>query len=229
MKFPQIIVALDQIELVHLPSKLVQLKENFSWIKVGMELFHKGGHNCLDLIKKHGFKIFLDLKLHDIPETVYQTLKIINNYPIDMINVHLSGGLEMCLRSRQAITNPNIKLIGVSVLTSMDNNQYQNIFKSKLNLIESIQHLTEIAINAHFDGIVCSALDLGELNFLNRKLITITPGIRLYQNEAHDQKRISTPKCAIENGAQFLVMGREIIQAKNYPLFIKLLGDHLNE
>lgn len=229
MRFPQIIVALDQIELSDLSFKLNLIKNNFSWVKVGMELFYKGGLQTLEKIKKEGFDIFLDLKLHDIPETVFHTLKIVNQFPIDMINVHLTGGKQMCLRSREAITNTKIKLIGVSVLTSMDHIEHQEIFKSQLSIIEHIQSLAEIATQAQFDGIVCSALDLPYLNSSKDSLLKITPGIRLNPKENNDQKRISTPKLALKNGASFLVMGRELLQADDYYQFINSLGEHLNE
>ncbi len=220
----QIIIALDGLDDSELEDLLPRIAPHFSWVKVGMELFYSKGPSILEHIHRQGFQIFLDLKLYDIPQTVYNALKQISKLPVSMMNVHLSGGEKMLAAARQAISSSQ-KLIGVSVLTSFDQAQWQKAYQTQRSLDQYLQYCFELAEKHQLDGVVCSAQDL---KLLNKNLISICPGIRL-SAPAHDQERIATPMQAFKQSADFLVMGREVTQNENLELWIQKLQEHLND
>lgn len=180
------------------------------YIKVGMELFYKEGPSFVVELKKLGFKIFLDLKLHDIPNTVYKAMLNIADLGVDITNVHAAGGIEMMKAAKKALVEKNsaTKLIAVTQLTSIS----QDILETELlisnKLSDVVYHYANNAKTAGLDGIVCSALEAPLAKELG--IISVTPGIRFSDNSVNDQKRVATPALAKELGSTYIVVGRAI-------------------
>ncbi len=185
-------------------------------VKVGSELFTSSGPEIIEELKKLGFDIFLDLKFHDIPNTVASAVKVACNLGIWMTNVHASGGKQMMMSAVQAL-NKDIRpiLIGVTVLTSIVKIEAKNI---NINTIEDhALSLAVLAKDSGLDGVVCSPKEVKKIKEIcGKDFIAVTPGIRLGNSE-DDQNRVSSPKEAIQNGSDFLVIGRPITKS-NQPL-----------
>ena len=158
MTDPRIIVAIDTFDLKQANAILDQLNPNICLVKIGSVIFNALGKTFLKHVSSRGFKIFLDLKLHDIPNTVYETIIGFNDCKIDMLTVHLSGGEEMLNKAMLAAKSINAKVIGVSILTSLDEKDSLALFNSKIE--DQISHLFKIALKANIDGIVCSPHEL---------------------------------------------------------------------
>ena len=180
-------------------------------IKIGSVAFNSIGHEIVNVAAKKGFDIFLDLKLHDIPNTVKKSIKGLALLPIKMITIHISGGKDMMIAAMEAVAGTKIKIFGVTALTSLNNEQTKQIFKRTTS--EQVNAMLDLAELVGIDGVICSPHEL-ELVKKRRSLLSITPGIRL-QNLNDDQKRVMTPKEAINNGSDYLVIGRPITAAKN--------------
>ena len=181
MNDPKIIVALDFPSLTETENFLKKIQGSKCRVKVGKELFTAEGPKIIDLIHDYNLDIFLDLKFHDIPNTVAKAIKITSHLGIWMVNVHAAGGKDMMCAAREAIENSYHKplLIAVTILTSFDDETYEEIGYKK-PLINQIQHLAKLAEDSKMDGIVCSANDISNLNNLVKKSFKfITPGIRL--------------------------------------------------
>ncbi len=213
MADPRIIVAIDTYDLSKANSILDQLDPELCRIKIGSIVFNALGKSFLQSVSRRGFKIFLDLKFHDIPNTVHDTILGFNDCEIEMLTVHLSGGEKMLNKAMDAGKNINAKVIGVSVLTSLKELDILALFGNSLN--DQIVNLFNMAKDTNLDGIVCSPHELEVANnILNPNSIKITPGIRNVKVE-DDQARTMSAKSAIENGASFLVIGRPITQAED--------------
>ena len=158
-----------------------------------------------------GFDIFLDLKLHDIPNTIKKSIYGLKNLPIKMLTIHTTGGKEMMEAAMEATSNTKLKIFGVTALTSLSNVDTNNIFQR--TVFEQVSKMLDLAELAGIDGVVCSPHEL-ELLTKRTSLLSITPGIRL-ENSVDDQKRVMTPKEAIDLGADYLVIGRPITTSKN--------------
>lgn len=220
-----VIVALDFPNLKEVKEFIPKLENRIATVKVGMELFYSEGPKAIEYLKKQNLKIFLDLKLHDIPSTVKSALKVIDKMGVDIVNVHALGGYEMMARSREVIQKT--QLIGVTVLTSHD---HKSLHQLNLlgNLEANVVNLAKLTFHAGLDGIVCSAQDLVFLTpKLPKNFLYITPGIRL-QSAANDQVRVMKPSEAIKAGATSLVIGREITRAKNIADSLDAIGKDLN-
>ena len=211
MNDSKVIVALDFSSLNETEVFLKKIKGQNCRVKVGKELFTSEGPNIIKLIQQYDFEIFLDLKFHDIPNTVSNAIKASCNLGIWMVNVHALGGEQMMLAAREAVESSSHKplLIAVTILTSFDNSSYQELgFKNDLQ--EQIKYLATMSEKSGMDGIVCSANDILTIKPLVRqKFQFITPGIR-FANSSDDQKRVTTPENAISNGSNYLVIGRPI-------------------
>jgi len=188
------------------------IKNNVGGIKLGLEFFSENGPQGVEKIKKFGLPIFLDLKLHDIPNTVKQSLKNVLSLEPDYLTVHLSGGYKM-IEILQDIKKQT-KVIGVSLLTSLDNEDLKNMGVN-LDSSEFVERLVKIGVNAGIDGIVSSAQEVESLKKKFNELIFVTPGIRLSSDKTDDQKRIESPRSAIASGSDLLVIGRPITESKN--------------
>lgn len=211
----QIIVALDTQDKNELNQVLKELKGKASIVKVGMELFYTFGPSIVDRLKRLNFKVFLDLKIHDIPQTAVRTCMSLAKLGVDMINLHASGGIEMMSRVREELDNlPNRPLLlGVTHLTSTDQAMLEELSIER-GLQECVQALALNTKEAGFDGVVASAQDTKMIKAsCGEHFIVVTPGIRPKGSEADDQKRVLTPKEAIENGSDYLVIGRPIVKS----------------
>ena len=177
MTNPKIIVAIDTFDLGEANAILDQLDPDLCKIKIGSVVFNSMGKSFLKEVSSRGFKIFLDLKLHDIPNTVHETILGFNDCSIDMLTVHLSGGEKMLKKAMLAGKSINSKVIGVSILTSLEESDTLSLFDNKLD--HQIRNLFKIAVKANLDGVVCSPHELEMSNIiLNSDSIKITPGIR---------------------------------------------------
>lgn len=227
MTDPRIIVAIDTYDLQEANVILDQLDPDLCKIKIGSVVFNSLGKSFLKEVSSRGFKIFLDLKLHDIPNTVYEAILGFHDCSIDMLTVHLSGGEEMLKKAMLAGKSINAKVIGVSILTSLVESDTLSLFDNKLD--HQIRNLFEIAVKANLDGVVCSPHELEMSNtILNSDSIKITPGIRDIKVE-DDQARTMNAKEAIEQGATFLVIGRPITQAQDISTALKTFSDSIEK
>jgi orotidine-5'-phosphate decarboxylase len=227
MTDPKIIVAIDTYHPEEANAILDQLNPDLCKIKIGSVVFNSMGKPFLKEASSRGFKIFLDLKLHDIPNTVHEAILGFYDCDIDMLTVHLSGGEEMLNKAMLAGKSINAKVIGVSILTSLENSDTIALFDNKLE--HQIRNLFEIAVKSNLDGVVCSPHELEMSNkILNSDAIIITPGIRDIKVE-DDQARVMSAKEAIEKGATFLVIGRPITQAQNISTALNNFSDSIEK
>jgi orotidine-5'-phosphate decarboxylase len=190
-------------------------------LKVGKELFTAAGPDFVETIARRGFDIFLDLKYHDIPNTVAQACKAAAQLGAWMINVHALGGRGMMDAAREAIESAahRPKLIAVTVLTSMAEQDLREVGIEASPFSQAMK-LAELAAQCGLDGVVCSAHEAGAIrDRLGSGFLRVTPGIRLPEDAAADQKRVMTPLQAVESGASFLVMGRSVTRAAD-PLAV---------
>ena len=208
MSSKRLIVALDFKNFDEMSEFVARLDPNLCVVKVGLQLFISEGNKVLDFLSSKGFEIFLDLKLHDIPNTVNKAIVEIAQFNVLMTTIHLQGGMEMIAAANQA--KGNTKILGVSLLTSLDESDTQMLYNNNFN--SQFNNLINVAEKSEVDGIVCSSKELSLLSESN--LIKVVPGIR-NQNLLDDQKRVMTSKEAYENGANFIVVGRPITQSKN--------------
>ena len=204
-----IIVAIDEISFNKASSIIDNLDSTKCMVKIGSVAFNSIGHKVIDYAAEKGFDIFLDLKLHDIPNTVKKTIKGLTNLPIKMITIHTSGGKDMMVAAMEAVSGTDIKIFGVTALTSLNDDDSNNIYQR--NASEHVNAMLDLAESAAIDGIVCSP---HELNLVSKRgsLLSITPGIRI-KNLNDDQKRVMSPKEAINLGSDYLVIGRPITQS----------------
>lgn len=214
-----IALALDNIsDLGALTDLINETKESVGVYKIGFEQFIRFGPSILDPVKEIGARIFLDMKLHDIPNTVAKAVTSASEHEVDYLTLHAIGGKPMLTAAAEAaakaIKAP--KLIGVTVLTSVDQTCMNSDMRIAGSVEEQVKHLASVAQDSGIDGIVCSAADLPVVKpTLPASFEIITPGIRPAGVAAGDQKRIATPQSAIEAGATLLVIGRAITGAEN--------------
>ncbi len=185
-------------------------------VKVGMELFYREGAEVINQLKQQGHDIFLDLKLHDIPETVRRSMRNIAKLEVDVVNVHAQGGKTMMRAAKEGLEEgaqgKRPVLLAVTMLTSSDQTMVEEELLLSHKLPEVVRHFAEIAEKSGMDGVVCS-VEEAELVKTHTNLLTLTPGIRLNGGETHDQKRVATPEVANEKGSDAIVVGRAIREA----------------
>ncbi|PIC71750.1 orotidine-5'-phosphate decarboxylase [Sporosarcina sp. P16b] len=191
-------------------------------VKVGMELYYKEGPAMIARLKEEGYSIFLDLKLHDIPNTVKSAMKVLASLEVDMVNVHAAGGktmMEAALEGLDAGTAVGVQrpaLIAVTQLTSTDERQVNEEQLIRVPLRESVEHYAKLASSAQLDGVVCSVQEAKIIEEVcGKDFFKVTPGIRLAQGDVHDQKRVATPAKARQEGSTHIVVGRAITGADN--------------
>jgi orotidine-5'-phosphate decarboxylase len=190
-------------------------------IKIGYNLFIKGGINFVKQIKDKGFNIFLDLKLHDIPNTVYNGVKAVSEIGVNYLTIHSLGGQEMIRQAVKAKEGTDLKILAVTILTSHDEN-YPKLLGSSLSVPDLAYRLADIAVSNGSDGIVCSSHEVKFLKeHIQKPFIAVVPGIRLTKEKTDDQTRIATPEEALKNGADILVVGRPILKAQDRNKIIK--------
>lgn len=214
---PKIVVALDFSTPAQALAFCDQLDSNLCRVKVGFELFLAGGPALVEKLHGKGFEVFLDLKFHDIPNTVASACRVAADLGVWMINVHATGGSRMMLAAREAVDKFQSKplLIAVTVLTSMEQSDLNEVGVSSLAQ-DHVLSLAGLAKNSGLDGVVCSAQEATALSSaLGKEFVLVTPGIRPADSEKGDQRRIMTPEAAINAGSHYLVIGRPITQAEN--------------
>lgn len=191
--------------------------ERKPFVKIGMELFYSCGPEIVKEIKKRGHRIFLDLKLHDIPNTVRKTMKVLSALDVDMTNVHAAGTIEMMKAALEGLTREDGSrpmLIAVTQLTSTSEERMQKELLIGAGIQDTIAHYASNAREAGLDGVVCSPLEAGLVkNACGAGFMTVTPGIRFADSAADDQVRITTPARAREIGSDFIVVGRPVTAA----------------
>lgn len=189
------------------------------YLKIGMELFYSAGPQIVRELKGLGHKIFLDLKLHDIPNTVKKSMAVLSALDIDMCNLHASGTTAMMEAALEGLTRKDGTrplLIAVTQLTSTDQASLEKDLLIKVPMEEVVMHYAMNAKNAGLDGVVCSPREAGDVHKLcGSNFITVTPGVRFAENDIGDQKRVMTPKQAKSEGADYIVVGRPITAAEN--------------
>ena len=211
-----IVVALDYPTIEQATAMAKRLDPKLCRVKVGKELFTKAGPAILEALHKLDFDVFLDLKFHDIPNTVANAVSVAAKEGVWMVNVHASGGRRMMEASANALAqihDHNTLLIAVTVLTSMDESDLSEI-GIDLSPRDHVMRLAKLAQSSGMDGVVCSAQESEMLSdILGKDFVLVTPGIRPVGSEQGDQKRIMTPSEAMKAGSHYLVMGRPITQA----------------
>ena len=187
------------------------------FVKIGMELFYAEGPQIVREIKKRGHKIFLDLKLHDIPNTVMKAMKVLSSLDIDMVNIHAAGTIAMMEAALTGLTREDGTrplLIAVTQLTSTSEDRMQSELRINSSLEKTVMHYAENAKKAGLDGVVCSPMESEAVhNVCGKDFVTVTPGIRFADSAKDDQIRITTPAKAKEIGSDYIVVGRPITQA----------------
>lgn len=189
------------------------------FVKIGMELFYAEGPSIVKEIKKRGHKIFLDLKLHDIPNTVKKSMAVLSNLDVDMTNLHAGGTISMMQAGLEGLTRPDGTrplLIAVTQLTSTDQERMENDLLIKEPIDKVVMHYAHNAMVAGLDGVVCSPLEAGKVHeTCGKNFITVTPGVRFADGDVGDQKRVMTPAEAKKIGSDYIVVGRPITAAED--------------
>lgn len=212
-----VIVACDFASAEQVFSFLDKFTEKKPFVKIGMELFYAEGPEIVRQIKARGHKIFLDLKLHDIPNTVKKAMAVLSNLDVDICNLHAAGTTAMMQAALEGLTRPDGTrplLIAVTQLTSTDQESMERDLLIHEPIDQVVMHYARTAKNAGLDGIVCSPLEAGKVHEVcGKEFLTVTPGVRFADGEAGDQKRIMTPAQAKEIGSDYIVVGRPITAA----------------
>ena len=217
-----VIIACDFEDAAHTFAFLDKFRGKKPFVKIGMELFYAEGPSIVKEIKRRGHKIFLDLKLHDIPNTVKKAMSVLSKSDADILNVHAAGTVKMMEAALSGLTKPDGTrplLIAVTQLTSTDEETMKSDLLINAPIDEVVMHYAKNAKYAGLDGIVCSPWEAEKVhNLLGKDFLTITPGIRFSDNKAGDQKRIMTPSEAKKAGSDYIVVGRPITEAED-PVF----------
>lgn len=194
-------------------------EERKPFVKVGMELFYAEGPSIVREIKSRGHKIFLDLKLHDIPNTVKKAMAVLSSLDVDMTNLHAAGTVDMMKAALEGLTKPDGTrpiLIAVTQLTSTSEERMQSELLINASINDTIVKYAQNAKEAGLDGVVCSPLEAGMVkDACSKDFLTVTPGVRFADGEIGDQVRVTTPARAKEIGSDYIVVGRPVTQADN--------------
>lgn len=212
-----VIIACDFSSAEKTVEFLDLFKDKKPYVKIGMELFYAEGPSIVKEIKKRGHKIFLDLKLHDIPNTVKKSMSVLSNLDVDICNLHAGGTVAMMEAAIEGLTRPDGTrplLIAVTQLTSTNQESMENDLLIKQPMDEVVMHYALNAKKAGLDGVVCSPLEAGKVHDVcGEEFLTVTPGVRLAGDAKGDQKRVMTPSEARKIGSDYIVVGRSITAA----------------
>ena len=212
-----VIVACDFASAEQTFKFLDQFTGRKPFVKIGMELFYAEGPSIVRQIKARGHKIFLDLKLHDIPNTVKKAMNVLSNLDVDITNIHAAGTTAMMQGALEGLTRPDGTrplLIAVTQLTSTDQEAMERDILIREPIDQVVMHYAKTAKNAGLDGIVCSPLEAGKVHdACGKEFLTITPGVRFADGDVGDQKRVMTPAQAKQIGSDYIVVGRPITAA----------------
>jgi orotidine-5'-phosphate decarboxylase len=213
----KLILALDLETREEALAMLDRLGDSLEWVKIGLQLFTAYGPDFVREIADRGYKIFLDLKLYDIPNTVAKAVQSIAALPVQLLTLHASGGAEMLEWANKARADhaPQLDLLAVTVLTSMNAEQLKSL-NIHAETEAQVIHLANLSLNAGIQGLVCSSLELNPLRArFGHDPIIVTPGIRPKGSDANEQKRIMTPHAAATAGSSYIVVGRPILKAED--------------
>ena len=212
-----VIIACDFADKETALSFLDKFEGRKPFVKIGMELFYAEGPQIVREIKARGHKIFLDLKLHDIPNTVKKSMAVLSRLDVDMCNLHAAGTSRMMEAALEGLTRPDGTrplLIAVTQLTSTDQEAMERDLLIKEPIDKVVMHYAETAKNAGLDGVVCSPLEARKVHEVcGEKFLTVTPGVRFADGDIGDQKRVMTPEQAKKIGSDYIVVGRPITAA----------------
>ncbi|MFT8871417.1 MAG: orotidine-5'-phosphate decarboxylase [Sporolactobacillus sp.] len=231
----KIIVALDVSTKREMAELLGRIAQPGCYVKVGMELYLQEGADILRFLKAGGYKVFLDLKLHDIPHTVYRSMRGLARLGADMVNVHAAGGMEMMRAAHEGLVDEcgaeRPICLAVTQLTSTDQVMLRSELLIDRPMVDVIAHYGGLAHQAGLDGVVCSAWEAQALKASTcAQFLAVTPGIRLASDAPGDQKRVATPARARELGSDYIVVGRSITAAKDpAAAFRAVAADWRNE
>ena len=227
MNNPRIIVALDFSDKKQALEFASKLDKNLCRIKIGKELFTSAGPQLIEQLMSYGFDIFLDLKYHDIPNTVANACRAASDLGVWMVNVHALGGRKMLIAAQEALSTKKTKLIAVTLLTNLNKNDLYEIGLNE-EPIDIVQRLALLASDCGLDGVVCSAMEAPQLRkIISKDFCLVTPGIRPLNRNKNDQARVATPQEAIHNGADYLVIGRPITQSNDPLLMLQQLNHEI--
>jgi orotidine-5'-phosphate decarboxylase len=219
----RIILSLDTSDPEYALDLVDRFSDEITIFKVGLELFVSGGPEVVQKIIKKGKKVFLDLKFHDIPNTVTRAAQAATRMGVFMLNMHTSGGFEMMRSCRDLVVEtclkenlPRPRLLGVTVLTSMSPEAFKNELCIPHSIRTHVKHLARLAYNAGLDGVVASGHEIETIkNACGKDFIVVVPGIRLSWNPPDDQKRRITPREALRSGADYIILGRAIMREED--------------
>lgn len=214
-----VIVACDFSSAEKVFEFLDKFKDEKPFVKIGMELFYAEGPQIVKEIKKRGHKIFLDLKLHDIPNTVKKSMAVLSNLDVDLCNLHAGGTVNMMKAAIEGLTRPDGTrplLIAVTQLTSTDQQSMEKDLLIKEPIDKVVMHYAKNAKDAGLDGVVCSPLEAKKVHEVcGNSFLTVTPGVRFADGDNGDQKRVMTPSEAKKIGSDYIVVGRPITAAED--------------
>ena len=214
-----VIVACDFSSAEQVFKFLDRFTDRKPFVKIGMELFYAEGPQIVREIKARGHQIFLDLKLHDIPNTVKKAMAVLSGLDVDMCNIHAAGTSAMMKAALEGLTRPDGSrplLIAVTQLTSTDEESMRRELLIDRPLDETVMHYAKNAMESGLDGVVCSPLESGKVHQVcGAGFVTVTPGVRFADGEVGDQKRVTTPARAKELGSDYIVVGRPITAAED--------------
>jgi orotidine-5'-phosphate decarboxylase len=214
-----VIIACDFASKEQVMTFLDQFVDCKPFVKIGMELFYAEGPEIVREIKRRGHKIFLDLKLHDIPNTVKKAMNVLSRLDVDMCNLHAGGTITMMQAGLEGLTREDGSrplLIAVTQLTSTDQERMENDLLIHEPIDKVVMHYAHNAMVAGLDGVVCSPLEAGKVHEIcGEKFLTVTPGVRFADGDVGDQKRVMTPAAAKEIGSDYIVVGRPITAAED--------------
>ena len=214
-----VIIACDFANREQVLSFLELFREEKPFVKIGMELFYAEGPAVVREIKSRGHKIFLDLKLHDIPNTVKKAMAVLSALDVDIVNLHCAGTTAMMTAALEGLTRPDGTrplLIGVTQLTSTDQQSMERDLLIREPIDKVVSHYALTAQKAGLDGVVCSPMEAEKVHGIcGKDFLTVTPGIRFADGDRGDQRRVMTPKDARKAGSDFIVVGRPITAAED--------------
>ncbi len=233
----KLILGLDIDDMGMVYTLIDKLAPSVKFYKVGLQLITKDGPRIVMTLKRKGLKIFYDAKFFDIPQTIYNACYEATRLGVNFVNVHSMGGIKMIKSAKQAIEDASNKLqidkpklLAVTVLTSFENKEIKNIFRTKFDIKKMVVHLARMAKKAGADGVVCSPK---EIRLIRREcgkdFLIVTPGIRIGKIEKDDQKRIMTPYEAIKHGADYIVVSRPIMQAEDKVEVVEKIINQMQE
>ena len=217
MKKREVIIACDFASAAETLAFLDRFEEDKPYVKIGMELYYAAGPAMVETLRDRGYKIFHDLKLHDIPNTVQKAMAVLAGLGVDMTNLHAAGGIDMMRAAIEGLTVNGVRrtrCIAVTQLTSTSEERLHDELWIPHSMEDTVLHYAGNAKAAGLDGVVCSPLEAARVHeTCGREFLTVTPGVRFADGEAGDQVRITTPARAKEIGSDYIVVGRPITQA----------------